>query len=61
VFRELKMLLSNNVSMEDAIKSVLSRFQNNKNAPQTHSVYEKEVCLSLRDLEELTEKIYQKA
>lgn len=61
VFRELKMLLSNNVNMEDAIKSVLSRVQANKNDLQTHSVHEQELRLSVCDLEKITMEIYQKA
>lgn len=47
--------------MEDAIKSVLSRVQPNKNDLQTHSVHEQELRLSVRDLEKITMEIYQKA
>lgn len=60
-FRELKMLLANNVSMEDASKAVVAKFRNEKNALQTPSVYDQEMRLSARDFEELTKEIYQKA
>lgn len=55
-FRELKKLLSNSVSVIDAIKVITSRDFKRENNEKTLSVYSKKICLSKRELEEIIKK-----
>ena len=55
-FRELKKLLSNSVSVTDAIKAITSRDFERENNEKTLSVYSKKICLSKRELEEIIKK-----
>lgn len=55
-FRELKKLLSNSVSVIDAIKVITSRDFKRENNEKTLSVYSEKICLSKRELEEIIKK-----
>ncbi|MED4018560.1 MerR family transcriptional regulator [Sutcliffiella cohnii] len=60
-FRELKQLLNKSVPFINAVNVVISKNLVEKNAPQTPSVFEEEVRLSKRELEELVHQSVQKA
>ncbi|MCA1024439.1 DNA-binding protein [Halobacillus litoralis] len=60
-FRELKKLIGNSVPFLDAVQAVASMTVDNKNATKTPSVYQHEVRLSIRELQELVQGSVQKA
>jgi DNA-binding transcriptional MerR regulator len=60
-FRELKKLLSNAVSFEDAIKAVVSMDLEGKNASKTLSVYTDDIRLSKQELHEIVHKAVKDA
>lgn len=59
--RELKKLLSNNVSFTDALKAVVSMNLDEKNAIKTPSVFTDEIRLSKSELEETIQRVVKVA
>lgn len=60
-FRELKKLISNSVSFEDATKAVISMDLDDKNASKTPSVHAENIRLSKQELHELIHKAVKDA
>ena len=60
-FRELKKLLSNSVSFVDAVKTVTARDDGTINDMKTPSVYQDEVRLSKKELQELIQQSVKEA